>query len=185
MEFISQLYIQFGHFILRIKELSIFAWISAFIIGLYSHYLILIGCPNPVINFIFFLVIFDFVTRFLAQLVKASEVYQTKTKSTIIYFFGLLFFAYREKYLSSRKFFYGVFVKIIAYTFLLGVAEFSTKNSQIILISFVPNLVYGSLVIYDVKSNLENLSEIGFNQAGIFIGIFNRKIKEMENGKVK
>lgn len=183
MEFLTQIYFQLGHFIDKIKELSIFAWSSALIIGLYSHYLILIGYPSTVVNFIFFLVIFDFITRFLAQLVKASKTYEYNTKSSIIHFFGLLFYAYKIQLLSSRKFFYGFFVKVLAYTFLLGVAEFATKNNNIVLISFIPSLVYGGLVIYDIKSNLENLSEIGWNQAKMFVEIFNRKINDLEEGK--
>lgn len=181
MEFLTQIFIQFGHFFSKIKELSIFSWLTAFMIALYSNYLVLIGYPKPVLSFIAFLFISDFITRFLAQLVLASKSYASESKHVLVYLAGLLFYAYRERYLSSRKFFYGVFVKIIAYTFLLGVAEFATKNSDLILISFVPSLSYGSLVVYDIKSNLENLADIGWQNAKDFLGIFSRKVNQLEN----
>ena len=180
MDYLNQIVHIFGKF----KELSFISWITAFFIGLATSYNSLIGYSsnnNDAINFIAFLVICDFVTRLMAQLVKANKTFPQKDKELVpISFLRLVWYAHKTKIVSSHAFFRGFFIKVVAYTCLLGIAHFAGNIQNIPLVGSISAIIYGGLIIYDLISVLENLSEAGFTQALGLLSIFKKKAKDFE-----
>jgi len=173
-------YHQFIHLLSKFKELSVVSWISALLVGIVSYYGDTIGYPNDALNLIVFLVICDFITRIIAQLVKANETFKPKYNLFPINILHLIWYAHKIKAISSKKFFLGFFIKVIAYFVLLGIANKISGINGIPIVDSFSNVIYGALIIYDLISNLENLSEMGFSQASWLLRIFKKKAKDFE-----
>lgn len=173
-------YYQFIHLLSKFKELSFVAWISALFVGFITYYGNTIGYPNSALSLIAFLVICDFITRLLAQLVFADKTFKPKFNFFPVYQLELIWYAHKIKAISSKKFFLGFFIKAVAYFMVLGIANKISGVDGIPIIENFSNLIYGSLILYDSISLLENLSEMGFSQAQGLLRIFKKKSKDFE-----
>jgi len=175
---------QLANFIEKIKEMSIVSWVLAIFVGLATSYGTLIGYnngSNDAINFIAFLVICDFITRIIAQLIKANKTLSKKEKEfTLFWFLRLFMYAHKIKAISSHAFIRGFFIKVISYTILLSIAQFASNTTSVPLVGNISVIIYGGLIIYDIISVCENLSEMQFKQADLLLKIFKRKMKELE-----
>jgi phage-related holin len=163
VEVFNQIGKHFIHLMTRVRDFSITTWLMVFLIGMSNFYLSLIGYPKQAIKFIIILVVCDFITRVSAEIIHA----------------GGLISAFRTKRISSRKFFTGFFTKVISYSVILIIAHQASITEELIFRDFVSNTLYGGLIIYDIISNLENLTEAGFRQAGSLLKIFKKKYKEI------
>lgn len=176
---------QLGNLIDKFKEMSFASWLLALFIGFATGYGSLVGYnngSNDAINFIAFLVICDFVTRIIAQLVKANETFPAKENELVLFsFIRLYIYAHKIKAISSHAFFRGFFIKVVSYTVLLGIAQFASNTVSVPFIGSVSIIIYGGLIVYDSISVLENLSEMGFLHAEGFLKIFKRKAKDFED----
>ncbi|QGZ99443.1 phage holin family protein [Dehalobacter restrictus] len=176
---------QFVNLFDKFKELSVVAWLCAVLVAAATAYGNLIGYDNGTnnaINFIIFLVISDFITRIIAQLILANKTFEKKKKEFfLLSFFRLIIYAHKTKAISSHAFFKGFFVKVLAYTILLAIAQFASCITNISILSSISTIIYGGIILTDIISNLENLIDCGFTQASGFLSIFKKKAIQFED----
>ncbi len=139
-------------------------WFYASLIGLIFT---LIGEPNNLLLLILILFISDFVTRIIAQMIKAGGV---SPKYFII--------AINKKLIQSKKFKEGLFVKVIFYFILLSVANLS-QVSGLFIGNYIASTIYFALVFNDLISVIENMIDAGFSDLSWLL----KKIKDKRDSK--
>lgn len=122
---------------------------------LLSTFLTAIGYPSQAIIFIVSLIVIDILTRFHTEIYKHYGYFTIK----------LFFKGWKEKVLTSRKLKNGLFTKIFFYSIILYIAHQTSIIEQLYFGQFISNFLLSSIIVLDLISIFENLSDSDVLQA--------------------
>lgn len=112
-------------------------------IGWHNHY--------EIVSFLVNLAILDIITKHISITIQAYK------RFTIFNYFK----AWKEKYLTSRKFRIGFFVKLFTYSVAFFIANKAQGLEQIFNGQLIANLIYSGIFVAEISSLGENFRDMG------------------------
>lgn len=142
----------------------------SFVLGVF---LSAIGYPKEVLSFIFWLIIIDLATKHYSITVIN---YGRFTVGNYVHAWG-------DRFLTSRGMKNGLGVKAILYTPILFIAHKLSVVDEVVFGDAMSNILYSLLMIIEIISVLENLSDAGHKEIKPLIKLFRKKKDELFEDK--
>ncbi|MGE6227643.1 hypothetical protein [Paenibacillus chitinolyticus] len=130
-----------------------------------------IGYPKEVLNFIFWMIVIDLCTKHYSIIVIHYKRFNLSN-----YING-----WRDRFLTSRGMKDGLGVKALLYIPILYIAHKLSVIPEVVFGSAMSSILYSLLLIIEIISVLENLSDAGHTEVRPLVKLFRKKKDELLN----